>query len=414
MKKFILCASVLLASTASFAFAEEEVNYNETTLTGDWGGFRSTLADAGVTAEITYKADVMANIAGGTKKSVRGLDNLDIVFNFDGEKLLGSTGTTAMIHLLNNNGGQPDGSLVGSGQGINNIEVAEPTAKLYQAWIQQNFMGDKLSVLAGLYDLNSEFYVTDSSGLFLHSTYGIGSEVAQSGKNGPSIFPFTSLGARVAITPNDNFYAQAVVLDAVSGDPENPKGTQLDFEFNDGALVVGEIGFIPNANKPSGKIAVGAWYYSSEFDDSVDKDGSGNATQRNNKGAYIIGEHQLYSEQGAEDQGLSAFGRFGFADEDVNQFDYAWSAGVVYTGLVEGRDEGQLGFAVAGANNSDKYITSQTSSTDSSETAIELTYGDNLTPWLAVQPNVQYVINPGTDPNKDNALILGSRFTLQF
>ena len=41
---------------------------------------------------------------------------------------------------------------------------------------------------------------------------------------------------------------------------------------------------------------------------------------------------------------------------------------------------------------------------------IELTYSTQLTDWLRVQPDVQYVINPGADRSLDNALVIGIRF----
>ncbi len=41
-----------------------------------------------------------------------------------------------------------------------------------------------------------------------------------------------------------------------------------------------------------------------------------------------------------------------------------------------------------------------------SETAVEFFYKAQLTGWLAVQPDLQYITNPGGDINK-NALVLG-------
>jgi porin len=48
------------------------------------------------------------------------------------------------------------------------------------------------------------------------------------------------------------------------------------------------------------------------------------------------------------------------------------------------------------------------------ETAIELTYRMQATPWLALQPDVQYIVNPGTDPSLDNAWVVGLRFELSW
>jgi len=45
--------------------------------------------------------------------------------------------------------------LQGDAQGVSSIS-APNSVKLYEAWIQENFLGNHVSVLAGLYDLNSE------------------------------------------------------------------------------------------------------------------------------------------------------------------------------------------------------------------------------------------------------------------
>ncbi len=47
---------------------------------------------------------------------------------------------------------------------------------------------------------------------------------------------------------------------------------------------------------------------------------------------------------------------------------------------------------------------------DGGETNIEVTYRAALTDWLTLQPNVQYVINPGTNPALDDDLLIGLRF----
>lgn len=415
MKNRIATASLallcIIASAPAFAEpAEQAKDYSEY-LTGDWGGARRNLENSGISTEIIYKLDVMGNASGGIKQGVRGLDNLDAIFTFDGEKIAGAKGLTGKIHLLNNFGGHPDGDLVGSAQGVDNIEVPKSTGKLYQAFLEQNLLDDKFSILAGLYDLNSEFYVTDASALFIHSTFGIGTDIAQSGQNAPSIFPFTSVGSRVRVKPTEETYIQAAILDGVSGDVNNLRGTQIDLDKNDGWLVVGETGYTPKGSK----IAVGGWYYTEKFDHQTLIDGNGNPLKKRSQGAYIIGEKQLYS--AGKDKGLAAFARLGFANGAVNQFNYAWSTGLVYTGLFPTRDEGQLGFGVTGAHNGSEFKqASFTAGTpvDTAETTFELTYSDKLTPWLSVQPDVQYIVNPSTDKSLDNALVLGTRFTVNF
>lgn len=377
------------------------------------GDGRAAMEARGITLDLVYKLDFMANVDGGIHKGSSGLDNLDVIAGFDSEKLFGLKGSSALIHLLNNNGGEPDANLVGSAQGINNIEVSKATGKLYQAWLQQNFFDDRLSFLGGLYDLNSEFYVTDSSLLFIHPNYGIGADMSQSGLNGPSIFPTTSLAGRVKIQPAANLYLQAAILDGAPGAPDDLKGTQIEFNDGEGALFTAEAGVTPEG----AKIAIGAWTYSDKFPDHLALNSSGNLRNKRSRGLYIISERKLFHEEGGNDQGLSIFARIGWANGDVNRFGASWSTGLVYTGLIPTRDAGQFGLGVSGAHNSGKFKrASRAAATPvkDAETAIELTYSDTLTPWLSVQPDIQYIVNPGTDPALDDALIIGGRLTIVF
>ncbi len=307
----IFYLGLILVFNALPASAEDLSNYQQNSLTGNWNGLRDELANKGINTDIVYKFDVMSNLSGGIKNGIRGFDNLDLMVTIDGEKLFNSQGTTVFLHLLNNNGGNPNEDLVGSAQGIDNIEVETTTAKLYQAWVEQNLFDDKLSILVGLYDLNSEFYVTDTSLLFLHPTYGIGTDMSQSGENGPSIFPTTSVATRVKFQATKELYIQAAALDAVPGNPNRPHGTHIDINRADGALLVGEVGYVPADN--DSKIALGSWYYTKKADDLFATDSDDNPLKEHNKGTYIIGEKKLYKENNKSDKGLSGFIRLGFA-----------------------------------------------------------------------------------------------------
>ena len=48
------------------------------------------------------------------------------------------------------------------------------------------------------------------------------------------------------------------------------------------------------------------------------------------------------------------------------------------------------------------------------ETVIETTYRIQITPFLALQPDFQYVIRPGGDKDTQNAGILGLRWEVVF
>lgn len=293
----IVVAAIVLAPIASLPFgawAEEALKNNR-----------------GLAFEAVYKADIVSNVSGGVRRATEYLGNLDLKLTVDAEKAFGWEGVTLFLHALNNHGGKP-GENTGSAQGVTNIEA--PTAtKIFEAWGQKTLLDDKLSLRFGLYDLNSEFYHTETSELFLNDVYGTGKDLSQTGQNGPSIFPTTSLGFRVKSQPMDSLYVQAVVLDGVPGDPDNPKGTHIKFKNGDGALVALELGYRTGADngkaEPTGKYAIGYWRYTANFDDLTDTDVAGDAVKRDNYGAYLLAEHKLFSEHAGSDQGLAAFAR---------------------------------------------------------------------------------------------------------
>jgi hypothetical protein len=96
----------------------------------------------------------------------------------------------------------------GDVQGVSNIATFN-TWQLYEAWIKQNLFDNRLSVLFGLYDLNSEFAVIQSEQVFINSSHGIDLTLAASGRNGPSSFPTTSVLYESSLNPSHGFMSRA-------------------------------------------------------------------------------------------------------------------------------------------------------------------------------------------------------------
>ena len=235
-------------------------------------GAAANEADAGLRYEAVYKADLLHGFSHGIDRHTHFLGNLDLKLGWQGKPF--GTGTTrAQIHLLNNHGDKPN-EFIGTAQGVSNIETPVNTSKVYQAWAEQGFFDDKLAILVGLLDLNSEFYVTDSSAMFIHPAFGTGSELAQTGRNGPSIFPTTSAAIRMRLNFSPG-YLQGAIFDGVPGDVNNRRGTHVRFDKGDGTLQIVEAGIGLEQGKLPGKLALGAWRYTGRFDDLIDTDASG-------------------------------------------------------------------------------------------------------------------------------------------
>ena len=90
-------------------------------------------------------------------------------------------GVTLFGYALYNNGHVLSDALVGSAQGISNIESVH-ALRLYELWMQWHGGANPGSVRVGLYDLNSEFDAIDTASLFMNPSHGIGADFAQSGR----------------------------------------------------------------------------------------------------------------------------------------------------------------------------------------------------------------------------------------
>ena len=84
-------------------------------------------------------------------------------------------------------------------------------------------------------------------------------------------------------------------------------------------------------------------------------------------------------------------------------------------GLVQSRPGDRLGFAIASARTGKPFRRAGALAGiggDRHETSIEVTYSARINDWLRLQPDVQYIVNPGANPAPGNSLVFGLRFEL--
>lgn len=156
-----------------------------------------------------------------------------------------------------------------------------------------------------------------------------------------------------------------------------------------------------------GAVKLGQWFNSGEFDDLTDTDDQGIPTKHDgNYGFYMVIDKTLYEE--TQEQGLRSFIQLGFTPDQMNEIDFYSGGGLNYRGLIPGRDNDELGVAVAYASISSKLKSTR----DSAETAFELTYKVLWNEHFYIQPDFQYILNPGADLSLEDALVAGLRFEI--
>lgn len=379
---------------------------------------------------VTYDGDAMRDVAGGARRGGAYAGELGVQLLVNGRRTIGWRGASFYAHAVQDHGTDPS-AVVGDAQGVSSL-AAPAGWRLDELWIQQSLFRDRLSLLAGRYDVNSEFYRLETAGLFLNSSFGIGPEFAESGRLGPSTAPYTAVGARVRVKPSDRAVARLAVMNGAPVD--RPGGGVRLFAPGDGLLVLGEasvlftpkLGLIPRNHRIrvgrgqvkayGGKLALGAWYYTASFADVADTTTAGRPVMhRGSRGAYLLADQTIWTQDADTARQLAVFGQLGIGDSRVNRVGRYLGLGLAFTGLLPGRDGDELGLAMASAHDGGPWTRAELASgipAAETETTYEASYLAQVGGWLAVEPDIQYVVRPGATHALRNAVVLGARFEL--
>lgn len=289
-------------------------------------------------------------------------------------------------------------------QGVDNIEVDRHRLRLYEFWVEAA-MGEG-SVRAGLYDLNSEFYATESAGLLIAPAFGIGSEIAATSPNGPSIFPSTALAVRVSMPISKRAAFMIAVINAEAGVLGDPDG--VDTEFEHGVLAVSELTWSGDTN-----LSFGAWSYTDRQDDIRDANEFGDPVRRRAFGGYATIERRLVGDADSA-RATTGFLRVGFSDGDTTPYSGGWQPGLLIDRVLAGRPRSALSVGINQGILNNKFRANALDlgePVERSETQIEITYSDMIGPVM-LQPDLQLIPNPGVDPTRDAALVATLRFLI--
>jgi porin len=376
------------------------------TLTGDWGGIRNKLEESGVTFNLGFTQVYQQSLRGGLsthRHAGRYSGRYDLELDFDLEKLFNCSG--ASIYALARGGWSNgiDEYSVGSLFGTNAVAVGDRSIDVWQLYLEQSFLNKDTFLRIGKIDLTGEYdasaFANDEASQFLN-----GSLV-----NNPTIpFPDPGLAAMVHIEPVGGWYLSAAIADADADVRET--GFNSAFRSPGNFLGILETGFLTQLSSNNGPLEgayrIGIWY------DHQAKDHlNGNRSKSNDIGWHLSLDQMIFKENRNNDdsQGLGVFARLGFADRKVNEIHTFWSIGAQYQGLIPNRDDDVVGLGVSQGRLSD-----HAGFTTSNETAVELYYNAQITPWLNLSPSIQYVSNPGGNKDVDNTVVAGFRIQMSF
>ena len=383
------------------------------TLTDNWFGLGEQLSEQGLTVSLGLTVISQFNHRGGIsthRKAGRFTGSWDLEFEADMEELLGITGGLMYMSVEGSWSDGIDGPSVGSVFGVNGDAAGDDEIAITQLYYDQSLLGGTLIIRVGKLDLSGGFqyrgyplafdgnaFANDETAQFLNSAL----------VNNPTIpFPQNGLGAVVYYNPIEWWYIAAGVSDAQAVFDQT--GFNTAFHDEDYFFYIAESGVSPlisSANGPlQGAYRAGVWY-----DPQKKTQYSGGSDKRNDVGFYISADQMVYNENNDQDgQGLGLFARYGYAHSDVNPITNFWSIGAQYQGLIPGRDNDVLGAGIASGK-----LVQDAGFTEHNETAAEVYYNSQITPWLHITQSAQYICTPG-DSAEASALAFALRVQLTF
>lgn len=422
-------------------------------LFGDLGGLRPALGKFGVTLSLQEQSEVLGNLSGGRR---RGFDYEGLTtgaLQLDTQPAFGWAGGLFNVSGLQIHGRGWSADNLLTLQAASDLE-AEPATRLWELWYQQKIFGDKVDIKIGQQSIDQEFNNSPSAGVFFNAAMGWPALPSADMPAGGPVYPLSALGVRARAHPTD---AITVLAGVFNGSPvynnfgdtqrQNPSGTS--FPLNGGALAIAELQYAyPGAGAGetgplAGVYKLGFWYDSENFaDQRYDAAGvtlanpasSGVAARRRGDyGIYAVIDQTIYRLGKDENRAINFFLEPSFTPlQDRNLISFSLDGGLTMRGPFVGRsnDSAGLGFGYAqvsaGASGFDRdrafFNPGVYSPVRQAETFVEATYQYQAAPWWQIQPDFQYVFNPGAgilNPSAPtqkirNEAIIGVRTNITF
>ena len=398
----------------------------------DVGGTRAGLAKAGIGVGGAYYGETFYNW-GGFDQGGEYDGVLELYINADMKKLGLWKGFCFFANGYQIHGNSITAANIGSLMPVSNLEATDAT-RLFEMWFEQHLFNDKVAIRFGQLAADAEFLISEGGGFFLNGTWGWPSIAAADLPSGGPAYPLATPGVRVAINPNDRWGLMVAVFNGdpappcANPDPQRCNDHGLDFELDDDPLLMVEGVHRYNKDRLAGAIKIGGWNHFGTFEDQrfdsggalIAVTGNPGAPLDNDWGIYGVIDQLLWRVPGSEDPvGVAMFARVVGAPEDRNLIDFYADGGLTFTGMIPGRADDAFAVGFAYTNISNRVSASDVDFGEpvarNYEALIEVCYTYQINPGWSVQPNFQYIFQPGGNvAGVEDATVVGARTSISF
>lgn len=395
---------------------------------GDWECLREELGNGGVLFSSTYTCDVLGNATGGMQQGARYDHSMGWDVNFDLEKFANMAGTQFHISGLWRAGQNLSKATIGNDLTCSTI-FGNEQFRFYFLYLEKDLLDKRFNIRVGRIAAGDDFAASPLYGIYVSNAID-GVPISIPINMFFSVYATATWGARARYNLNKDFYILSGIYD---GDKAVSRNDMYGFDFSlrlkEGLAFAEEFAYAPHdgvgpAGLP-GHYKAGIYYngatcrdlYSDINGSSFAVTGLDQKKHIGNYNVYLIADQMIYRKKGTTDQGLTPLVCATIGPESINKFPFFLMGGLIYKGLVPGRDNDTTAVQMSYAKYSGKLRESEQSvgaRAQNYEIALEFTHKVMITKWMYMQPDIQYIIQPGGTGNTDDAFVVGFQFGLTF
>lgn len=419
-------AALLVPMLASAQSATANA-YDGQTLTGDWGGTRSELAARGIAFRGDYVGEAMGVVDGGYGETgARYAQQVRVGMDLDMGKLAGWDGGTLHVTLNDRRGRSTSVDFVGNRFPIQEAYGGQYT-RLTELSYDQKFADGHSYFKLGYYAMGNQFGLHSLLTHFVNAAF-CAHPLAMSGNSGWYNYPVARWGGEIAqqVSPALNVRTGWFQVNPNLGGNIERNAFRPFASGTTGSLFPVELTWTPG----KGGDHPGVYKFGGYYDTSrVARRGLEPAATTGRHGGYVLAEQRLTREAADPERGLTAFAQYMVSDTDTAQIRRWYALGGVYQGIGS-RAQDSIALGYVGADINRRLIDARRASLvdagvpgdsplyhlSQAEELFELSYSVQVTPWLMIRPDVQYIVNPGTFAytRTDNAWALGVQAKVTF
>ena len=393
-----------------------------------WGETHDRALESGVTLNASYQGEAAGNLSGGDRKTARYTQQAEIETLLDMSRIAEVPGARVQVAINYRGGRSLSEDILHNQFPVQELYSSAQIVRLSQFNWLQHFANQRVTVQIGWSPVGNDFARLPGFCKFQNLVI-CGHANPMTVNSGSLNGPISQWGVRVKVWPTTQLYIKAgAYRNNIDGGTDSGFDLSLDHH---GSFYPLEIGWERREAAPPGTIAVGVYHNTGRTPDvnsDINHDRAGLTglpyLQRGGRhGGYVMGQQVVHRpESGNPWRALSIMGIAGAGDSHTARYSRFAIVGVLYEGPFARRQDDFISFMVAWAETNPRLsgfqrdrdlVQSDAASVQGWEAEMEFDYGIQVTPRLLVQPNLQYIIQPGGNDERANALVLGLHFSVK-